>query len=88
MDITEEEIDDTHGVELNNRNTFKDIKEVTLNYDELKTTYKNKIKEYYRLRRLKCIVVKQSLLYLDVSFKHKKCSNKMLMRYKSSLLLL
>jgi len=42
MDITEEEIDDTHGVELNNRNTFKDIKEVTLNYDELKSTYKNK----------------------------------------------
>ena len=46
MDITEDEIDDTQGLfDINSKNSFKDIKEVTLNYDQLKSTYKNKIKK-------------------------------------------
>ena len=46
MDITEDEIDDTLGFsDIDQKNTFKDIKEVTLNYDELKTKYKNRIKK-------------------------------------------
>ena len=45
MDITEDEIDDTIGLSDLSKNTFKDIKEVTLNYDELKKTYKNKIRK-------------------------------------------
>ena len=46
MDITQDEFDDTIDLSISNtHNTFKDIKEVTLKYDTLKTTYKNKIKK-------------------------------------------
>jgi DNA-directed RNA polymerase subunit K len=46
MDITEDEIDDTVGIgDVESKNTFKDIKEVTLNYEELKKIYKNKIRK-------------------------------------------
>ena len=46
MDITEDEIDDTIGLsDIDQKNTFKDIKEVTLNYDDLKKNYKNRIRK-------------------------------------------
>jgi len=45
MDITEDEIDDTMMDSINPKNTFQDIKEVNLNYEELKKKYKNKIKK-------------------------------------------
>jgi len=47
MDITEDEIHDAVDIGSDiSKNTFQDIKEVTLNYDKLKQTYKNKIEKF------------------------------------------
>lgn len=44
MDINEDDFDDSN-IMSNTTTTFQDIKELTINYDKLKGTYKNKIKK-------------------------------------------